>query len=57
MLTFVVSLSCIFAATLQTIVAVNIGYAGKENLQRQLDRVSAWAFPLAYGALLLLYVI
>jgi hypothetical protein len=53
----VVSLSCIFAATLQTIVAVNLGYAGKENVQRILDRTSAWVFPLLYIALLVTYVL
>jgi hypothetical protein len=53
----VVSLSCIFIATLQTIVAINLGYLGKETLQRQLDRVCSWLFPLLYVALLLTYVI
>ena len=53
----VVSLSCIFAASLQTIVAISLGYAGKETLQRQLDRVCAWLFPLLYIVLLLTYVI
>jgi hypothetical protein len=53
----VVSLSCIFIATLQTIVAINLGYTGKENAQRQLDRLCAWLFPLLYIVLLLTYVI
>lgn len=53
----VVSLSCIFIATLQTIVAINLGYAGKENAQRLLDRICAWLFPLLYVVLLLTYVI
>jgi hypothetical protein len=53
----VVSLSCIFIATLQTIVAINLGYAGKEIFQRQFDKVCSWLFPLLYIVLLLTYVI
>lgn len=53
----VASFSVILAATLETILAINLGYAGKENAQRQLDRVSAWLFPLAYIALLVIYVL
>jgi hypothetical protein len=53
----VVSLSFIFIATLQTIVAINLGYTGKENALRQLDRVCSWLFPLLYVVLLLTYVI
>jgi hypothetical protein len=53
----VVSLSFIFAATLQTIVAINLNYAGKENPLRLLDRVCAFMFPLLYVVILLTYVI
>jgi hypothetical protein len=53
----VVSLSFIFAATLQTIVAINLNYAGKENALRQLDRACSWLFPLLYVVILLTYVI
>jgi hypothetical protein len=53
----VASLSLILAAALETMVAMNLGYAGKENMQRVLDRVSAWVFPLAYVALLVIYVL
>ncbi|HSY50169.1 MAG TPA: hypothetical protein VLC46_15240 [Thermoanaerobaculia bacterium] len=53
----VASLSLILASALETMVAMNLGYAGKENAQRRLDRLSAWVFPLAYIALLVIYVI
>jgi len=53
----ILSSSFIFGATLQTIVAINLGYAGKENVQKLLDRASAFLFPLAYVALLLIYVL
>lgn len=53
----ILSSSFIFGATLQTIVAINLGYSGKENVQKLLDRASAFLFPLAYVALLLVYVL
>ncbi len=53
----VVSIAAIFVTCLETIVAVNLGYGGKEHTQRLLDRASAYGVPALYVVLLLTYVI
>jgi hypothetical protein len=53
----VVSMTMIFGTCVETILAVNLGYAGKENLQRLLDRSSAWVFPVLYLLMMLTYVL